>query len=62
MAIPAQKLVEALNDDTLSWEERERLVLGNMRYLKLSIWQCTEYYGVDLLDTQYDMTQIDQKR
>lgn len=62
MAITAQKLVEALNDDTLSWEERERLVLGNMRHLKLSIWQYTEYYGVDLLDTQYDMTRIDQKR
>jgi hypothetical protein len=62
VATPAQKLVEALNDDTLSWEERERLVLGNMRHLKLSIWQYTEYYGVDLLDTQYDMTQIDQKR
>ena len=62
VAIPAHRLIEALNDDTLSWEEKERLVLGNMRHLQLSIWQYTEYYGLDLLDTKYDITRIDQKR
>jgi hypothetical protein len=60
VAEPAQHFIDALNDETLSWAEKERLVLGNMRRLKLSIWQYTEYYGLDLLDPKYDITRIDR--